>query len=608
MTLGKKLAILFLLFAIFPMSVVGYLSYAQSRRTIEMEMFNHLVATNILKEAEFGRWIGKNRAIIAALSQRPLVREFASILSTVSPSNPLYQSAYHDLLEDHLKIAIEEEGGFLDLSIITGKSGKILISTNKEIEGKYRESAAFYIEGKSRVYVGSVTYELGLDLHVMHISAPIKNKEGNLIAVLAGHMDWNEMSQIMTLHSDGYKSLESYLINKYNFFVTKSRIGFDHILKKAVYTEGVKQCLECRNGVGLYTDYRGIPVIGAYRWISEQALCILTEIDQWEAFGPARDLRNMVLMIAVIVFLITASIALFISRTTSGPIKALSEKVRAFGKGDPDFHIEVNSRDEIGELARTFSHMAEELKEAQTNLLKQEKLAILGQLAGGVGHELRNPLGAIKNAAYFLDIALEKPDQEVKDSIEIINIEVAESEKIIEGLFTFSNPKTPERRAVEVDKIVENVLSRIVVPENIEVIIQNLDAVPSIQADPDQIEQVIGNLIRNSIQAMPDGGRLKISAEAPEEGYLALSLSDTGMGIDKEDLKNVFEPFFTTKAKGIGLGLPYTRILIEAHGGTIDVESPSTELGAGPSTEFGTGKGGKGSTFTVILPVKEAIT
>ena len=228
-----------------------------------------------------------------------------------------------------------------------------------------------------------------------------------------------------------------------------------------------------------------------------------------------------------------------------------------------------------------------ERKQMQEALARQEKLAVLGQLAGGVSHELRNPLGAIKNATYFLGMALEQPEPEVKETLEILDREVTTSEHIISSLLDFVCPRPPMRRKVDINDVVQEALSRITVPENIEVVSYLDETLPMIVADPDQLSQVFGNITLNAIQAMLEGGQLVIKSTVSGPEWVAVSLADTGIGISEENLGKLFEPLITSKAKGIGLGLTLVKTLVEKHGGTIAVKSEV----------------GKGSTFTVRLPV-----
>jgi signal transduction histidine kinase/FixJ family two-component response regulator len=243
-------------------------------------------------------------------------------------------------------------------------------------------------------------------------------------------------------------------------------------------------------------------------------------------------------------------------------------------------------------LEERVEERTQELREAQEELVRQEKLAVLGQLGGGVAHELRNPLGVIKNAAYFLNMVLEEPDPEVKEMLDILEQEVRTSERIINSLLDFARPKPPVRRKVDVNEVVQAALSRTTMPANVEVVTRLDESLPTIQADPGQLAQVFGNIILNAVQAMPDGGQLlmktwQVSEKPARSGQVVVSITDTGVGIPEENLEKLFQPLFTTKAKGIGLGLALVKMLVEGHGGSIEVESTV----------------GEESTFTVKLPL-----
>ncbi len=236
-------------------------------------------------------------------------------------------------------------------------------------------------------------------------------------------------------------------------------------------------------------------------------------------------------------------------------------------------------------LEEMVDERAQQLRDAQRQLVRREKLAVLGQLAGGVSHELRGPLGAISNAAYFLNMVLEEPDSDVKEMLEIIIKEVKRSTRVIRSLLDFARTETPVWQKVDVNAVVQEALARTAVPANVEAATQLDDALPTIQADPVQLDRVFGNLILNAVQAMPEGGRLVVRTW--EDETVCVSISDTGVGIPEEHLAKLFEPLFTTRAKGIGLGLALVKTLVEGHAGSIEVQSEV----------------GKGSTFTVGLPI-----
>ncbi len=249
-----------------------------------------------------------------------------------------------------------------------------------------------------------------------------------------------------------------------------------------------------------------------------------------------------------------------------------------------------------------------ELRLAQDKIVRQEKLAVLGQLAGGVGHELRNPLGIISNAVYYLKYIQPDANEKVKQYYTMIEQEVHNSEKIITDLLDFARLESMERGPVSVPELVKRTLARFTVPQSIKTTIKLPETLPQAHADMGQMEQVLGNLTVNACQAMTataaHKGSLTISARwvrpvggaQPEtgkergrlKGMVAISVKDTGTGITPENLKLIFEPLFTTKSKGIGLGLAVSQKLAEANGGRIEVKSEV----------------GRGSTFTLFLPVE----
>ena len=232
-----------------------------------------------------------------------------------------------------------------------------------------------------------------------------------------------------------------------------------------------------------------------------------------------------------------------------------------------------------------------ELRETQEELVRQEKLAVLGQLAGGVGHELRNPLGVINNAVYFLKLIRPDGDEKMKEYLGIIETETRTADKIISDLLDFSRIKSVDSEPVYVSSLIERTLERFPAPTNVQVTLKVPETLPRLYVDPRQVVQVLGNLVVNAYQAMPEGGKLTIGGQLSmlgKEKFVAIAVQDSGVGITPENMKKLFEPLFTTKPKGIGLGLAVSQKLTEANGGRIEVQSET----------------GKGSVFTVFLPIE----
>ncbi len=264
------------------------------------------------------------------------------------------------------------------------------------------------------------------------------------------------------------------------------------------------------------------------------------------------------------------------------------ELLRLYGATLGHLGLRKRAEEALKAYAEQLEEMVEErtraLHAAQEKLIRQEKLAVLGQLAGGVGHELRNPLGVISNAVYFLQMVLPEADETIKEYLAIIAGRVHEAERIMSGLLNLSRIKPAQREEVAVSALVTEVLARHPPPEAVTVTTHLPADLSPVLVDPQQIEQVLANLVTNAYQAMPDGGELSIRAEGNEK-QIHLSLTDTGCGMSPETMAKIFEPLFTTKARGIGLGLSVSKNLVEVNGGSIAAESTESQ----------------GSAFTVTL-------
>jgi PAS domain S-box-containing protein len=214
----------------------------------------------------------------------------------------------------------------------------------------------------------------------------------------------------------------------------------------------------------------------------------------------------------------------------------------------------------------------EALRSAQEELARRERLAILGQLAGGVGHELRNPLGVIKNSVYYLRMVLPGEEERVRKHLSILEREVGNANRIVADLLEFGRAVPTARKPSDLNPLVRELLEVTSVPEPIQFRLALAPDLPRISVDPEQVKQVLANLLTNAVQAMPDGGRLTIATETGGDGVV-LSVTDTGLGIAPEDMPKLFQPLFTTKAKGMGFGLALSKRLAEANGAVITVES-----------------------------------
>ncbi len=288
-------------------------------------------------------------------------------------------------------------------------------------------------------------------------------------------------------------------------------------------------------------------------------------------------------------------IALVASQRLMVPIRKLTAASEQIGRGNLSAQVEISSRDEFGFLAYTFNDMLTQLKAAQEKIIQTERFSAIGEMAAGVGHELRNPLAAIKNAIYFIKSQLnKKQDAETIHSITQM-IAVAEHEikttiSISNDLLELSRATKINPLAMDLNAIVKSAVDIISVPPKISYEKKYLESLPVVHADPERMRQVFINLVNNAFEAMPNGGTLQVETRVMDRGVEAI-IRDNGGGIKEEDLNKIFEPLFTTKVKGTGLGLAIVNKIIETHGGRISVKSLV----------------GVGTEFTVFLPLKTSL-
>ncbi len=229
---------------------------------------------------------------------------------------------------------------------------------------------------------------------------------------------------------------------------------------------------------------------------------------------------------------------------------------------------------------------------------ERDRLAALGQMAAGLAHEIRNPLGSIKGAAQYLQpLEGQKPDASTREFLDIIVEEVDRLNKIVSQFLDYARPYRGDQAPLDVNDVVRktlNLIERERSGSKVEVAMNLKEGLPMVRADAQQLRQVMLNLALNAFDAMAEGGRLQVSTglrrstrRGAAAAFLEIRFRDDGVGIPPADLRNLFVPFFTTKEKGTGLGLAISQRIIENHGGTIEVRSQP----------------GSGATFTILLPI-----
>jgi len=289
----------------------------------------------------------------------------------------------------------------------------------------------------------------------------------------------------------------------------------------------------------------------------------------------------------------TTGLVFLASRVLTDPIEHMIAVIRKVKGGRLDERMEVDSHDELGELAATFNRMVGIIKrnqEMESTLAQQEKMASLGVLSSGVAHEINNPLGVILGYAGYLEGKMDPADPNFR-YIQDIRKESKRCKGIVQDLLSYARTPQPALEETDLNALLEQIAdfaANHMDLHHVAVVRDLAPDLPRVRIDPDQMRQVAINLILNAGAAMEAGGTITVGTSAREKGFVDIAIRDEGAGIAPENLEKIFEPFFTTKARGTGLGLAITKRIVEQHFGRITVESAV----------------GKGTTVTVRLPIE----
>lgn len=289
----------------------------------------------------------------------------------------------------------------------------------------------------------------------------------------------------------------------------------------------------------------------------------------------------------VLVVLLAFASTLRLRRTLLQPLAKLTRAARGFGEGRFDHRLGQIGTGELQALADAFDAMVVELKERQRRLLQNERLAVIGQIAAGVAHEVNNPVAVIRG--YLKTMSADQPAEQLADELRIIDEEAAACQRIVEDLLSYSEVPRLSLRKVELDQLVEETVARWVeasegAPPEVEV-----QTTPGhANVDPYRIRQVLNNLLKNALAAADARDPVRVTGAPNSDGSYCIRVSDQGSGVAPKDRERIFEPFVGGSRGGTGLGLAICRAIVDAHGGAIRVEPAEP----------------RGASFVVTLPAE----
>ncbi len=641
----SKLILIFVLFSVIISIVSSYSFISIGSHAIEDRVRAQFDSVATLKASQFLMFMETEKDDVVRMSDdivvHSLIHSGKSEDTAITSLDDLDVVVLRRLVHDNI---IGESEDFEELFLM-GLDGKVVVSTDARHEGVVEADQGYFLSALNATYVqgGGPGNRTGEESFV--IAVPIKATGGRVIGVVAGKIRRTRMTEIVSDWTGLGETGETFLVDKYNYFITTPARKPDYALNTQVYTAGVNDCLAGHSGSKHFDDYRGVAVFGVYKWIPEYDVCLMSKIDDAELFVSMRGLMITTVFIGCGTAFIAILVGIWLSFSIYKPLNALGDIANDIGKGDLDVHNIKRTYDEFGDLGRTLVVMAHDLRKYQGRLLNSEKhqkahlvsevnrktqelrraignlentrLAMLNimedmrqanshlqeldkakdEFLNLVSHELKTPLTPIKAHLELLaDGDMGKLSKLQMESVHTLSRSTDRLNGIIMNLLEIARINTGKIQ-LNIDRIRPDDIAKQVYDDislagkekGIKVSLQ-CGKTGFIRADRGRVRECLSNFATNALK-FTEKGSITIFTRM-EKGVVRFSVTDTGIGIKQEDQHRLFEKFFQAgrqdvgKPKGVGLGLYSVRKIIELHGGEVGVES-----------EFG-----KGSTFWFALP------
>ncbi|MBY6269589.1 cache domain-containing protein [Parageobacillus thermoglucosidasius] len=360
---------------------------------------------------------------------------------------------------------------------------------------------------------------------------------------------------------------------------SKKRIG-DNIAENAV----VQKLLRGQSGYEEVVNTEGVTMLASYAHIPILQWGVVAQVPVSEIYKPYALFEKALWFASIAAFFILSILTALYAQQIVHPIRRLCQVAEAVAKGKKHVRADETDRTEIGLLAKRFNYMIDSIQQSEELLRKSEKLAVVGELAAGVAHEIRNPLTSLKG---FIQLLKEGKHNQMY--FDIIESELERLSEIVDGFLLLGKPNPAKKAYSHVSEMLQHVMKLLegqALLHHVTVQYSIDEQLPPLYCDENQLKQVFINIIKNAIEAMPNGGILRIEAKQRLDSIL-ICITDEGCGIPKERMATLGEPFYSTKEKGTGLGLMVSFKIVEAHGGKMNIYSEE----------------GKGTTVCLLFPI-----
>lgn len=608
MSLKSKFQLIFLLVNILLAFLIGFFAYRTSRSNLEHDTYAFLSVINQQKKARIQQWIENGTRQLETLAEMVIVDDenFFDHLLRFRVSSENYDERYQKrILVKYLKPGTES-GLFKELFILNVPLGEVVVSTEGKQQGKIYRNRLFFMAGQRETYVENPFYSISIRQPTMLIATPLRDNQGISKAILIGRLNLEVLSDIMEHRTALKKTEDTYLVNEQNFFITEPRFGKKYALRKTVHSEGVNNALEGKNGIDWYNNYRDIPVIGAYIYLHDYKMGLITELDQSEFLEPIIRLQQEVFVIGLFASVIVLAIGWFMGEMVYKPVRQLSSAVEKIRSDNLDFNNPLSGAGEIGLLGQTVESLTLQLRKTLVSrkLLREEidrrrgverelQSALveakrsneeLEQFAYVASHDLQEPLRMVSS---FTQLLAERYKDKLDDKgLHYIHFAVDGAKRmqyLIEDLLDYSRISTRGKDFIEVDMnfVFDQTHHSIGMLISESQAIVTREDLPAVTGDEVQLGQLLQNLLTNGIKfCAREVPRIHVSAESVD-GVIRFMVEDNGIGIEEKHKEKVFVIFQRLHSReeysGTGIGLALCKRIVNRHDGDIWFESEINE-------------------------------
>ena len=620
MKIANKISFSFFIVAVILIVSAAGIVYHIEKENLKTAIFNHLATTVRSKTHHIETLLESSKEAARQLSKSVVIERFL----LTSKENGDYGQRLNDA-NRRLKDTSEVLKYFYNL-LVLDKDGIVVVSNEEANVGRNKSMDSYFLNVQKNTFIKDAYISSYKKTPSLAFSLPIiDSKTGEFLGVVVGRSNFKGLNKITTDRTGLGETGESYLVNKYGYAITLLRFAKDSFLKQKIDDENIRRAFEDVKKFGtkehkhapfVYTNYKGVKVLGIHEHIHMMQWTLVAEIDEKEALAPLWKIKFLLISITIVTPILAWLIGIFIGRLVCRPIHVLHKGSEVIGSGNLDYKVGTDAKDEVGQLSRAFDKMTENLKKTTTSIVNlnneiaerkkaEEKQRVLMEDLEAinkelddftyiVSHDLKEPLRSIDAFSKFIEEDYkDKLDEEGGNYLVRIRANAGRMQNLIEDLLKISRI---ERRKnfledVQAKELIDEVRFRLeyaIEQKNARIIVR--DRLPRIFCDRVRLTEVFLNLTSNAIK-FNDKTEPRIEIGSSQRGvFYEFYVKDNGPGVEKRYFGKIFEIFQRLGKKeeyeGTGAGLAIVKKIVQMHSGKIWVES----------------KIGKGTTFYFTIP------